>query len=88
MDPKPSFQLRPTTESQTRNQLTILKINKATGNDNIPAAIHKILANHIARSISMLVNSCFTTGIFRSKWKIAKVTPISKGNTGSDRDSY
>lgn len=68
--------------------LTNINHNKATGNDNIPAKILKISSDCISQSLSSLINSTFETGVFPNKWKIAKISPISKGNTSTDRDNY
>ena len=68
--------------------LTNLNPNKATGIDNIPAKILKISSNCISQSLSSIINSTFETGIFPNKWKIAKISPIPKGNTAVCRDNY
>ena len=87
-----TFHFRPTTDVEISNMLINLNPNKATGIDNIPAKILKISSNCISQSLSSIINSTFETGIFPNKWKIAKISPISKGNTavyvGTITDRY
>ena len=83
-----TFHFRPTTDVEISNMLNNLNPNKATGIDNIPAKILKISSNCISQSLSSIINSTFETGIFPNKWKIAKISPISKGNTAVCRDNY
>ena len=83
-----TFHFRPTTDVEISNMLTNLNPNKATGIDNIPAKILKISSNCISQSLSSIINTTFETGIFPNKWKIAKISPISKGNTAVFRDYY
>ena len=83
-----TFHFRPTTDVEISNMLTNLNPNKATGIDNIPAKILKISSNCISQSLSSIINSTFEAGIFPNKWKIAKISPISKGNTAVCRDNY
>ena len=63
--------------------------HKVTGDDSISAKLLKIAASAIAGSISGVINHCFDTQIFPVKWKIARVTPIFKGNgSRDDKNNY
>ena len=59
-----------------------LNINKATGPSSIPGKILELLKYSICEPLSTLINLSFTTGVFPSALKIAKVTPVFK-NKGS-----
>ena len=83
-----TFHFCPTTDVEICNMLSNLNPNKATGIDNIPAKILKISSNCISQSLSNIINTTFETGIFPNKWKIAKISPIFKGNTAVCRDNY
>ena len=83
-----TFHFRPTTDVVISNMLTNLNPNKATVIDNIPAKILEISSNCISQNLSSIINSTFETGIFPNKWEIAKISPISKGNTAVCRDNY
>ena len=77
-----------TTDVEISNMLSNLNPNKATGIDNIPTKILKISSNCISQSLSSIINSTFEAAIFANKWKIAKISRISKGNTAVCRDNY
>ena len=62
--------------------------NKASGLDNISARLLKEAAPVVTRSLSYIINLSITTGIFPNSWKIAKVTPIFKGDATTDPNNY
>ena len=55
-----------------------LKLDKASDNDDILPFFLKMTVQLIASPLSMLINSCFTNGIFPNKLKLAKVVPVFK----------
>ena len=59
---------------------TILKLDssKSIGPNSIPIKLLKILRPKVSHSLATMVNRSFSTGIFPSKLKIAKVVPIFK----------
>ena len=59
-----------------------IKINKATGPDNIPCRILKEAANEIAPILTDIFSSSLDSGTLPSDWKTARVAPVfKKGNT-------
>ena len=68
----------PTTPQEVCMAISFLKLNKASGNDDILPFFLKMAAESIASPLSMLINSCFTYGIFPNKLKLAKVVPVFK----------
>ena len=68
-------------EMTTQQILRLIKafsINKATGIDGLSARLVKIAAPAIAPSLTTLMNTCITTGVFPSAWKVAKIRPFYK----------
>ena len=59
--------------------LLSIPAHRATGDDGSSAKIIKIVAPAIAEPLSRLINCCLNTQTFPSKWKVAKVIPIYKG---------
>ena len=82
------FHFRPTTDVEISNMWDNLNPKKATGNDNIPAKILKTSSNCISHSLSCIVNSSLETGVFPNRWKIAKISSISKGNIAINRSNF
>ena len=75
-----SFCLFPTDAAEIIGIVSELKNKWSAGFDNIPVNIMKSSINHIAESISRLINSSFSNGIFPNCLKIAKVCPICKSS--------
>ena len=62
--------------------ISFLNLNKATGPNSIPGKILDLLKREISYPLSLLINLSFTTGVFPSALKIAKVVAVYK-NKGS-----
>jgi hypothetical protein len=58
------------------NELTTLKLSKATGLDGITARLLKNSGSVLAKPIAHIVNLTITTGQIPSEWKEAKVIPV------------
>ena len=65
--------------------LTNLKVDTATGPDDLLAFLLKNLAKEIAPNISVIMNSSINSSIFPQLWKKANVTAVWK-NKGSKTD--
>ena len=52
--------------------------NKANGCDQISVAMLKICATEVALPLSLIFQSCLSTGTFPESWKCANVQPIHK----------
>ena len=78
------------TDYEIHRKLATLKLNKATGHDKIPTMVLRIAVKNISQSLTKIINmySSLNFGIFPNKCKIAKVSPILKGNNSSERDNY
>jgi hypothetical protein len=71
-----SFYLIPTTSSEVALLIQSLKINKACGPYSIPVYILQLIKTDISLLLSKLINLSFTTGVFPSILKEAKVIPV------------
>lgn len=60
--------------------LRSLDVNKATEMDGISGKILRMTAPAISRSLMSLYNFSLGTGQIANEWKLAKVTPVLKGN--------
>ena len=70
-----SFFLSPTDKYEIINIISSLDPNKSTGPNSIPT---KILKLDISTQLSDIFNVSFSTGVFPTILKIAKVVPIHK----------
>ena len=75
-----SFFLSPTDKYEIINIISSLDPNKSTGPNSIPTKILKLLKNDISTQLSDIFNVSFSTGVFPSILKIAKVVPFLKNH--------
>ena len=61
-----------------KNKLNNLKVDKATGPDNIPPFLLKSLSEELSHPISIIFNKSLSEGYVPSQWKEAEVTAIHK----------
>jgi len=78
----------PITPNQTKRLIEAIPSSKATGVDGVSARILKIAAPAIAPSLAKLIDICIASGTFPTAWKQAKVTPIHKQKSKSDKNNY
>ena len=64
------------------------KSKYSSGWDNIPMAIFMSIGSHIASPFAHICNVSFSTGIFPSDMKSAKVTPIFKSDACDEFSNY
>ena len=83
-----SMFLSPVTSVEVDSYISQMDNNKSIGPYSIPVPLLKILKIHISPLISSLINDCFLCGIFPSKLKLAKVTPVFKKGSRQDKDNY
>ena len=62
--------------------------NKPSGLYSIPVVVLKTITDIISPIIACLINRCFLNGEFPQCLKVARVTPIYKGNDHSDVSNY
>ena len=78
--------LQPTDKEEIANIISSLNSNKATGSNSIPYRILFLLKNEILEQLSDLLNLSFTTGVFPSVLKTAKV--VFKKDSKLDYSNY
>ena len=86
--PETNFVFHLVSEEDVFKFLRTMDVTKATGADNIPAKILRIAAPCISRNITHLLNVSYLTGQFPLSWKVARVTPVSKGGSLTECDNY
>ena len=64
-----------------QNMITSLNSNKSVGPNGILARILKQLQNDISTQLADILNGSFSTGIFPTIFKIAKLDPVHKKNS-------
>ena len=62
------------------NQLSSLSTTVATGPDNIPSRALKCTDTLIADHLEEIYNNIINESVFPTQWKLARVTPIFKGD--------
>ena len=65
-----------------------MKGNKLTGDDDISARFIKLAGPYITDSILKICNCSIKTGRFPDTYKMARVTPIHKKDSGYDISNY
>lgn len=83
-----SIFLSNTSEKEVIAIIYQLKSNKAPGIDNIRAEILKEIAPSIAAPLKYIINTCFSTGICPSAFKVAVIKPIFKNGDRLDVGNY
>ena len=68
--------LQPTDKDDTATIISSLNSSKASGSNSKPYRILFLLKNEILKQLTDLFNLSFTTGVFPSVLKTAKVVPV------------
>ena len=82
------FDIPQVSVSFIQKQLQNLKVNKATGIDEISAKYLKMSATVISQPLATILNLSITNGIYPDDLKKAKVTPIFKKGEKQDINNY
>ena len=83
-----SLFLSPTDEMEVLYCLSSLDQNKSSGPFSIPSQIFSLIKTEISTPLSNIINMSFTTGIYPSNLKIAKVIPIHKKGSKLELTNY
>ena len=83
-----SIYINPTTPEEVINIVNQCKNKYSCGWDDIPMAVVKSVGARIAVPFAHICNLSFSTGIFPSEMKIAKVTPIYKSDARDEFSNY
>ena len=83
-----SFFVSPTDKTEIENVISSLDSNKSVGPNSIPTKILKLLKNDIFSQLSEIFNISFSSGVFPSILKTAKVIPVHKKDSKLDFAKY
>ena len=83
-----SFFLSPTNKYEIQNVISSLNSNKSVGPNSIPTRILKLLKNDISTQLADIFNISFSTGVFPTILKVAKVVPVHKKDSKLDFSNY
>ena len=70
------------------NIIHVCKNKQSSGWDDIPMTIIKYVGPHIAAPFAHICNLSFSSGLFPSEMKTAKVTPVYKGDSRDEFSNY
>ena len=68
----------PTDGEEIKSILAKFNISKSTGPSSIPSKFLHYLSEELTRPLTLIINTCFSTGTHPDKLKISKVIPIFK----------
>ena len=80
--------MSPTDKSEIENIISSLDSNKSVGPNSILIKILKLLKNDISSQLSEIFNIFFSSGVFPSILKTAKVIPVHKKDSKLDFSNY
>ena len=83
-----NFDFHPVDKTQVAKKLKSLKANKATGHDQIPAALLKQNADVLSVSLTPILNECLSMSVYPDDYKYAEVRPVHKKNDVMDMGNY
>ena len=83
-----SFFCEPCTEGEVFREMMHLNGKKSVGIENIPIKFIKMSAEYTSSVLADRYNKCMQEGVFPSKLKIAKVTPIFKNGCRYTASNY
>ena len=83
-----TFAFRSVKPEEVFTKLQKLKLNKATGCDNMPANFLKIVSLNIATPLASLINASIRQCQFPHDLKLANVSPVFKKKDNLDKVNY
>ena len=83
-----SFLITPTNKEEIYEMITSLNSNKACGPNSFPTKVLHILQDQISNLRATICNLSFSTGVFASILKTAKVILIHKNNSKLEVPNY
>ena len=83
-----SLFLAPTSYSEVFNALHALRKTSSMGSDGITSKVLQLTAHFISQPLAHIINQSFSSGIFPTGFKTAKVVPIFKTGKSDDAQNY
>ena len=69
-------------------QLRLLKKNKSTGFDNLPARLIKDSSTVLSKPVAFIINLSLKTATVPTTWKCSKIVPIYKFGPSENEENY
>ena len=82
------FFVSPTHKTEIENVISSLDSNKSVGPNSIPTKVLKLLKNDISTQLSEIFNISFSSGVFPSILKTAKVIPVHRKDSKLHFSNY
>lgn len=82
------FFLFPTCEREIVNIISEIKNKHAAGVDEIPGLVLQKCVFHIVAPLAHIINHSFESGVFPTRLKKSKITPIHKKGSKTSPDNY
>ena len=73
---------------EVQKSLSELDSHKATGLDGLSSKILKLSASVIASPLTVIFNQSISYGHFPIQWKTARITPVHKSGSRTDKNNY
>jgi hypothetical protein len=73
---------------EVRKSLSELDPHRATGLDSLSSKMLKLSASIIASPLTVIFNQSISYGHFPMQWKIARITPVHKSGSRTDKSNY
>ena len=83
-----SFAFKTVGNEEVYKKLQDLKCNKATGCDQIPAKVIKMVAQNVATPLASIINASINQSRFPQDLKLADVSPVFKKKDNLDNKNY
>lgn len=84
----PNFEFSCVNEKTVVNAINDLKPKSSSGVDKLSNKLLKVIKDEICKPLTIIVNQCFSTGIFPDALKVARVLPIYKKKENYLFDNY
>ena len=88
VDATSRFSIPEMSQNFVERELARMQPNKSTGLDGIGARLLRIASHIVAAPLQHIYNLSIRTGVFPSRWKEARVTPIFKSGDIQDKGNY
>ena len=83
-----SFKFMPVSELEVAKIFNKLDKNKRGGPEQIPASVYKTLSYTIIPALTIIINTCFTSSMFPTRYKRALVIPKFKKGDRQEPNNY
>lgn len=83
-----TFSFKPVSSVAVKKKLKSINIRKATGFDNIPGKLLRIVHNELSGPLANLINNCMSQNVFPECMKCAELSPIFKKNDNLVKDNF